>query len=40
MRRRKHLFDEVVSFQNLLQASRLAQRGKRFKEVEALSKIV
>lgn len=35
MRRRKHLFDEIVSFQNLLKAAKLAQRGKRFKNSTA-----
>ena len=35
MRRHKRLFDEIVSFQNLLKAAKLAQRGKRFKDSTA-----
>ena len=35
MRRRKHLFEKIVSFENLLKAARLAQRGKRFKTATA-----
>lgn len=31
MRRRKHLFEKIASFENLLKAARLAQRGKRLK---------
>lgn len=31
MRRHKNLYDRIVSFQNLLKAAKLAQRGKRFK---------
>lgn len=31
MRRHKNLFEKIISFQNLLKAARLAQRGKRFK---------
>jgi retron-type reverse transcriptase len=30
MKRRKHLYDTLVCFENLLQAARQAQRGKRF----------
>lgn len=32
MRRRKNLFEKIISFQNLLLAAKLAQRGKRFKK--------
>lgn len=35
MRRHKNLFGKVISFQNLLLASKLAQKGKRFKEATA-----
>ena len=31
MRRHKNLYGQIVSFQNLLKASALAQRNKRFK---------
>ena len=31
MRRHRDLFEKIISFQNLLRAARLAQRGKRFK---------
>jgi len=35
MRRHKRLYERIVSFQNLLRAARLAQRGKRFKDTTA-----
>ena len=31
MRRHKHLFEKLISFENLLKAAKLAQRGKRSK---------
>ena len=31
MRRHKNLYEKIISFQNLLSASRLAQRGKRYR---------
>lgn len=35
MRRHKNLYPKIVSFQNLLKAAKLAQRGKRFKDSTA-----
>lgn len=35
MRRHKNLYEKIISFQNLLLASRLAQRGKRFRDPTA-----
>ncbi len=35
MRRQKNLFEDIVSFQNLLKAAKLAQRGKRFRNSTA-----
>jgi retron-type reverse transcriptase len=35
VRRAKNLYPQIVSFQNLLAASKLAQRGKRFKNAPA-----
>lgn len=35
MRRHKKLFEKIASFQNLLLAAKLAQRGKRFKDTTA-----
>ncbi|MBI2501558.1 MAG: Retron-type reverse transcriptase [Deltaproteobacteria bacterium] len=35
MRRHRNLYPGIISFQNLLLASRLAQRGKRFKDSAA-----
>jgi len=31
MKTRKHLFDQIISFENLYKAAKLAQKGKRFK---------
>lgn len=35
MRRHKHLYEQIISFQNLLKAARLAARAKRFKPTTA-----
>ena len=35
MRRHNHLYEKILSFQNLLKSARLAQRGKRFKYATA-----
>ncbi len=35
MRRHRNLYEKIISFQNLLLASKLAQRGKRFKSSTA-----
>jgi retron-type reverse transcriptase len=35
MRRHKNLYQEIISFQNLLKAARLAEKGKRFKDSTA-----
>lgn len=32
MRSYHHLYEKIISFQNLLRAAKLAQRGKRFKD--------
>jgi retron-type reverse transcriptase len=35
VRSHRHLYEQIISFQNLLKASKLAQRGKRFKDSTA-----
>ena len=35
MKRHKHLFEQIASFENLLRAARKAQRGKRFRPATA-----